>query len=206
MFRKTSLLIAAAVLTGCAGMSEQACLVSDWRTIGFEDGAAGRSVGTIARYRQQCAKHGVSPDLAAYRAGHAEGVETYCRPSRAFDVGRRGAAYQGVCPADLEPDFLEAYESGRRLHELESTVRQIDSRIAGNESEQERIKRELAEITASIASGETTAEERVELVARAAELGSRHSELGKENEALREERVGRVAELETYRQTLAYDF
>src|SRR5690606_9909555 len=77
------------VLAGCAGMSEQACLVSDWRTIGFEHGASGRPVSSFGTYRQQCARHGVAPDLEAYRAGHAAGVESYCRPSRGFDVGRR---------------------------------------------------------------------------------------------------------------------
>src|SRR6188508_963801 len=91
-------LAAAAILlalAGCAGMSEQACLTSDWRTVGFEDGSLGRSEATIGNYRKACAEHGVSPDLAEYRAGHAEGVQTYCRPANGFEVGHSGAAYQG---------------------------------------------------------------------------------------------------------------
>lgn len=196
----------ALAVTGCAGMSEQACLVSDWRTIGFEDGAAGRSVGSIGGYRQACARHGVAPDLASYRVGHAEGVEIYCRPGRGFEVGRRGAAYQGVCPAALEPDFVAAYESGRRLHDLESAVVGVDAQIASNGREQERIRGELAEITASIAGDEVEAEERVRLVARAAELGARHTELSAETEALRDERIIHAAALEDFRQALAFDF
>ena len=47
---------------------------ADWRTVGFEDGTAGRSEGGIGRYRQQCSEHGVTPDLESYRAGHAEGL------------------------------------------------------------------------------------------------------------------------------------
>ena len=43
------------LLAGCSGMSEQACATADWRTVGFEDGTAGRSEGSIGRYRQQCA-------------------------------------------------------------------------------------------------------------------------------------------------------
>src|SRR5690242_1789389 len=74
-------------LAGCAGMSQQACVSADWRTIGFTDGSLGRSVATIGSYRQQCGEHGVAPDLDAYRAGHAEGVQTYCRASNGFEVG-----------------------------------------------------------------------------------------------------------------------
>src|SRR5690606_5270646 len=163
-----------------AGMSEQACLASDWRTVGFEDGAAGRPVSTIGTYRQQCVKHGLSPDLELYRAGHDAGLESYCRPSRGFDVGRRGGTYQGVCPAGLETDFLAAYQSGRRLYDLEASMRAIDSRIAGNARAQEGIKQELTSIAATIASDETSGEERIHLVARAAELGKRHGELSNE--------------------------
>lgn len=206
MLRKPALTALALATVGCTGMSEQACLVSDWRTVGFEDGVAGRSVSSIGTYRQACAKHGVAPDLAAYRDGHSEGVEVYCRPRHGFEVGRGGGSYAGVCPAELEPEFLAAYDSGRRLYELESSVRRIDGRIASNEREQERIREELAAITAAIAGGETTTEEGVQLVARAAELGKRHSDLSNENEELAQERVGHAAALEDYRETLAYDF
>lgn len=197
-------LAAAAAGSGCAGMSEQACLASDWQTVGFEDGAAGRPVSTIGAYRQQCVKHGVSPDLYLYRAGHDAGLETYCRPSRGFDIGRRGGTYQGVCPAALEGDFLAGYQSGRRLYDLEASVRAIDARIAGNARAQEGIRKELTDIAATIASDETLAEERVQLVARAAELGKRHGELSSENGALEQERAVVAFELEAYRETLAY--
>ena len=200
------LLFLTALVSGCAGMSEQACLSSDWRGVGFEDGVRGRSVGQIGSYRQACSKHGVAPDLDAYRAGHAEGVEIYCRPTNGFDTGRRGTHYQGVCPSDLEPEFLTAYNSGRRLYELESALREIDNRIAYNERAQNEIKRELTDIAATIALDETTADERVRLVGEAAELGITFSELESENKTLREDRVVAALELEQYQQTLAYDF
>lgn len=207
MFPTRAFLIAlACALSGCAGMSEQACLVSDWRSVGFEDGTAGRTVGTIGTYRQSCSKHGISPDLESYRAGHAEGVEVYCRPGQGFEVGHRGGTYQGVCPIGLEEDFVLAYNSGRHLYELESAVRQVDSRIESNARTQENIKRELTGIAASMASSETSAEQRVLLVGQAAELGRRHGELSAENEALREERVLHELELRDYRQTLASEF
>jgi hypothetical protein len=92
-------------------MSEQACLSADWRTVGFEDGALGRAETSIARYRQQCGEYGVAPDLASYRAGYADGVRIYCRATNGFSVDHSGVAYQGVCPADLEPQFVAEYNA-----------------------------------------------------------------------------------------------
>ena len=37
------------LLGGCATMSEQECLVSDWRAIGYEDGVQGRSEAVIGK-------------------------------------------------------------------------------------------------------------------------------------------------------------
>jgi hypothetical protein len=191
-------------LTACTGMSEQACLVSDWRTVGFEDGTLGRPVGTIGSYRDACSKHGVTPNLDTYRAGHAEGVQVYCRPSQGFVVGHRGASYQSVCPADLEADFLTAYNSGRHLHELEYALREVDNLIAGNYNAQGNIKRELTAIAASMVSNETTAEERVFLVSRAAELGQTYGELSASIDALKQERVIHEQNLREYQETLAF--
>lgn len=196
-------LMGACALTGCAGMSEQACLVSDWRAVGFEEGATGRSVTSIGHYRQACSKHGVTPDLDAYRAGHAEGVEIYCRPNNGFEVGRSGATYQGVCPANLESAFLANYESGRHLFELESALRRIDSQIASNAAAQESIRAELTAIGVTMISNETTAEERLLLVSRSAELGSTYAELSASTDALKRERVVHEQELRRYQETLA---
>lgn len=202
--RSVLLLALSGVLTACTGMSEQACLTSDWRTVGFDDGTRGRPVGTIGNYHDACREHGVTPDLASYRAGHGEGVEIYCRPSRGFEVGHGGAVYQGVCPADLEADFLAAYNSGRRLHELEYLLREVDNLIANNYSAQDNIKRELTAIAASMVSSETTAEQRVLFVSRAAELGQTYGELSASIDALKQERVIHERNLREYQETLAF--
>lgn len=203
LFRAACVIALATMLASCAGMSEQACLASDWRTVGFEDGSRGRPVSAIGSYREACARHGVSPDLDGYRAGHADGVRTYCRPTQGFSAGRSGANYRGVCPADLEPDFLAAFESGRHLYELESSLQRVDARIAANERERVAIREEMTAIAATMAASDTTTEERVLLVSRAAELGRRHGELAAESEALSEERAIRERDLRDYQQTLS---
>ncbi|MGD2167496.1 MAG: DUF2799 domain-containing protein, partial [Gammaproteobacteria bacterium] len=126
---RAACLVIAASLCGCAGLSEEQCLSMDWRTVGFEDGARGRPVQSIGNYRQACGEYGVTADLDEYRAGHADGIEAYCRPTRGFEAGRSGSRYHGVCPADSEAEFLEAYSSGRQLYELESALTLIERQI-----------------------------------------------------------------------------
>ena len=204
--RILSLGAAVYLIAGCSGMSEQACVTADWRTVGFEDGTAGRSEGGIGRYRQQCSEHGVTPDLEAYRAGHAEGVRIYCKESNGFAVGHSGAQYQGVCPADLEPAFLAEYNSGHRLHELESALGSVDSRIASNYRTQENIKQELTDIGIKMIATETTAEQRLTMVTRSADLGRRYGELTTEIQQLERERAVAERSLFEYRATLAAAF
>ena len=47
--RLLSLGVIAYFAAGCSGMSEQACVSADWRTVGFEDGTLGRSEAGIGR-------------------------------------------------------------------------------------------------------------------------------------------------------------
>lgn len=194
------------LMAGCSGMSEQACVTADWRTVGFEDGTLGRSEATIGRYRQQCADHGVAPDLDSYRAGHADGVRVYCRESNGFAVGHSGATYQGVCPADLEAAFVAEYNAGRRLNELESALASVDSRIAGNYRAQENIKQELTDIAAEMIATDTTPERRVAMVTHSAELGRRYGELTNEIRDLERDRALAERDLLDYRATLAAAF
>jgi hypothetical protein len=127
----------------------------------------------------------------------------YCRPSNGFDRGRSGSRYQGVCTGGAEADFLDAYNAGRMLYDLESALHSIDSRIVGNQRAQENIKKELVDIAATIALDDTSPDERVRLVADAAQLGSRYSDIENETKALREERVVVALDLADYRVSLS---
>jgi hypothetical protein len=204
--RLVLLCVVACVFAGCSGMSEQACVTADWRTVGFEDGTLGRSAANIGSYRNACAEHGVAPNLEEYRAGHSEGVEIYCRDSNGFAVGRSGAVYQGVCPAELEAAFVSEYNAGRHLYELESALHNVDARIAGNYRAQEGIKQELTSIAAQMIAAETTAEQRVAMVTRSADLGRRYGQLTTEIQQLERDRAVAERALLEYQQTLAATF
>ena len=127
-------------------------------------------------------------------------------PTQGFDVGRHGGGYQGVCPANLEAEFLTAYNSGRRLYELESALQRVDNQIATNLRTQENIKQELTQIGVSMVSSETTAEQRVLFVSRAADLGQRYGQIDTETDVLREQRVVHELALRDYQETLAFGF
>jgi Protein of unknown function (DUF2799) len=193
-------------LAGCAGMSEQQCAVTDWRSVGFEDGAAGRTVSAVGNYRQACSKYGYTPDLDAYRTGHAEGVEVYCRPGRGFEVGRSGQRYQGVCPAESEGEFLDAYADGRHLHELESALYAVNGQINGKQGRIAQLKKNIAAGSAQIVASETPAEDRARLLVEIADMAKEQGELEKEIVALESDRVLREQDLAAYQQTLAYGY
>ncbi|HEU4619642.1 MAG TPA: DUF2799 domain-containing protein [Gammaproteobacteria bacterium] len=190
-------------LGGCAGLSEQECQVSDWRTIGFEDGAAGRPVGNIGNYRQSCSKYGITPNLDAYRSGHEEGAREFCKPGNGFEAGRNGARYAGVCPADLEPEFLAAYNQGHHLYELESTLRATTQQIAYKKDELEKLKKASISNAAAIVSDDTPAADRAALLTQTADNAKRQGELEKEISSLEATRVLQEQELLSYRATVA---
>ncbi len=208
MTRSTSVLapLLALALSGCAAMNEQQCLVSDWRSVGFEDGALGRPVETIGNYRQACTKHGVSPDLESYRSGHADGVESFCQPVKGFNYGHSGASYRGVCPADLEGSFLAAYNEGRQLHELEAALRSADAQIAQRQRALETLKADIADTEAALIAEGVSASERVILLNETKELARQHGIIEAEIIELERDRVLRAQALFDYREALAADF
>jgi len=194
------------MLSGCATMNQQECMVSDWRTVGFEDGALGRPPETIGNYRQACAKHGVSPDFDRYRSGHAEGVQSFCQPVKGFNYGRSGASYRGVCPADLEYEFLAAYNDGRHLYELEAAVRGADAQIAQRYRALENIKVEITDKEAALVTEGTSAADRIVLLAETKELARQHGLIEAEIVELQRDRTLHAQALFDYRNTVAFEF
>jgi Protein of unknown function (DUF2799) len=123
-------LLCAALLSACAtGMGKDECVTADWRTIGFEDGARGLPADRIGFHRVACAKHQVTPDLAAYTDGRERGLVEYCLPRNGYRVGLNGGGYANVCPAATEPAFVNAYRWGRQIHDARSDLRSTQARL-----------------------------------------------------------------------------
>lgn len=191
------------VMSGCASMSGEECVATDWSAVGFEDGARGYTSERFSKHRKACAKHGVTADFGAYQAGRDQGLVEYCQPGRGFDVGVSGGRYYGVCNVNLEADFLDAYNAGYHLYTLRANVNRADSSISAKERELDRIEDEIRQKEAALIGEETTTEERVLLLVDLKDLSERTGQLEAEIKDLFEERARHQAELENYQVRVA---
>ncbi|MCS6622760.1 DUF2799 domain-containing protein [Roseibacterium beibuensis] len=171
-----ALIIAAAAggavlaLGSCATMSAEQCMAGDWSGQGYVDGQQGLTMSRLDDHAKACAEHGVTPDAGAYAAGRRQGLVQYCTLPKGFEVGRTGSGYAGVCPSELETDFMYGYRDGQVVHAAEqalsnargqveslgSRLEELDEKIVGKQAEaraeglteaqREEIRKRIAEI------------------------------------------------------------
>lgn len=190
--------------SGCATMDKSECLTVDWRTVGYEDGAAGYSGERIGQHRKACAKHGVAPNLAEYQLGRDAGLREYCVPATGFRIGSQGYSYNGVCPPELDEQFLSAFESGRHLYELRARVATAIDQLSAKRSAMQAAETSIAEQTALIASHDATKEQRVQAAVDVKHLAEKIGRLKEEIRQLEHEKIHYERDLEEYRATLTY--
>jgi hypothetical protein len=197
------LTVAALALSGCASMNANECRSVDWRTIGYEDGAAGRAGDHIAQHRKACAKHGVSPDFARYQLGREEGLNEYCKPANGFRIGENGSNYAGVCPTALEGSFVSAYSSGRHLFTLQSRISEVANQLHERRRELDRIDEDITKDSVTIVSSDSRADERAAALVETKRLAERAGRLKTEIRQLERDKIRYELELEDYRATVA---
>jgi hypothetical protein len=192
------------LLTACStSMTRDECRTVDWRTVGYEDGVAGRPGDRIARHRKDCAEHGVTPDLDAYLSGRSAGLREYCQPNNGYRAGVTGAIYYDTCPAELAPAFLAAYESGRELYVRERRVTDADQAIEARRAEIARLESSIASRAFVLANNSATPEERTQALLDTRNHAERIGRLKAEISTLEQERARYAQELEVYRSTVA---
>lgn len=157
-------LIALALLSGCATLNQSECLNADWRTIGLEDGARGYPLARIGDHREACAEHGVQPALGEYRAGHEEGLRLFCVPRNAYRLGLRGEAYRGVCPEEVESEFLAYYTTGREIHRLEQQLHRDERTLRELQREYDTYRQRMERKEARLVDEELTRQQRQRLL------------------------------------------
>jgi len=197
------LLLIASGLSGCATMSGDECLTSDWHAIGFEDGSRGYDANRLGNHRKACAKHGVTPDFASYQAGHDEGLGRYCQPSRGFNVGSAGGSYNGVCATHREREFVDAYNSGYHLYQLRGRVSSAKSQIHNKKQALEENEELMKDKGVILIAADTPTEDRVRIVIDLNELAESNGKLKAEIEQLLENRAHHEHELADYEAVLA---
>jgi hypothetical protein len=194
-----SLALIALATGGCSTMSETECQAVEWRTIGYEDGVAGYPGSHIAKHRKACAKYGVRPDLALYQQGREEGLREHCQPANGYRIGVRGGSYGGICPADLEPAFVSAFEEGRQLYTLEARLANAESQLHAKRKELDRVQHDIVESSAAAVSKDSTGQQRADAVVDTANLAERAGRLKEEIRKLESDRARYELDLDEYR-------
>lgn len=153
--------MAAALLAvaGCETMSAEECAAADWQALGFED-AAQRGASQLADRTESCAEKGISADADSYRRGFDDGMYQFCQPARGFQFARRGGAFNGYCPGELQRDFNYAYSDGRRVFMAEQDLQQARSEVSRLENERRELDDDIGSHERTIANPNTTEADR----------------------------------------------
>jgi hypothetical protein len=207
MKRLTSaLLLACFAASGCVSsqLSKSECLVADWRTVGYEDGAAGRGADRIGRHRKACADAGVQPDLVAYQAGREAGLAEYCRAANGYRVGLAGGSYAGICPVELAAEFESAYAEGHDTYVRQQRLNNTVSRLASSRRQLEEIEKKLVAQGLVVLDSSSTTEQRALALTETKQLAERKSRLQTEIAQLEVDRRHYERELEAHPAPLAY--
>lgn len=157
-------------VTGCQTISEEACLSGSWEDIGFKDGEAGRSRSRLADISERCAKFNVTPDRDAYIRGLELGLQRYCGPNTGYEHGRDGQSPNAECEAGGFDDYLDGFEEGAVVHQLE---RERDALVSQWTDRRDAYQN----VTNRLESDELTAKERRRLEKKAARLANTMDDL-----------------------------
>jgi len=116
MIRILSLLVISLGLAACASLSKESCVAGNWYEIGLRDGSNGFSAERRFDHEKACDKHGVPVQVQVdeYLKGREAGVRLYCTPENGYQLGLQIDYYRDVCPADMKPAFVRAYNLGRQ--------------------------------------------------------------------------------------------
>lgn len=150
-------------LSGCATMSKEECKQADWYLKGVEDATQGFPLDRVIEHGKACARVNIVPDMKEYRQGHAKGARLYCVPEKGYSEGRNGAAYNGICPAELEPAFLRAYGDGQELYRIQQNIDRMVSEINSSQSQIDSNYNEISQLKFEIVNSREEQERRYKM-------------------------------------------
>jgi hypothetical protein len=178
--------------------------MADWRAVGFEDGSRGVAANSFGSHRKVCADHGVAAGFDDYLAGHAQGLESFCRPQNGARLGGSGYRYTGVCPEHLEAAFLDAHAESFGLYERQAAINRIDRQLIANQNRISEIEYLLVKRTAQLLTPTMLPGERAGLVVQLKQLGEEKGALEESIHHLEHERAVAEEDYESYRSQVAY--
>ncbi len=129
MIRYLLLPAAAVAIASCAPISEDQCRGGDWASIGQKDGQNGRSASVLEKYAETCGEFGIAPNRDTYLEARLRGLQSYCTPQNAYQIGRNGGRLNNVCEPQVQQFIRPAFQKGERYHEISERMDKIDDRI-----------------------------------------------------------------------------
>jgi hypothetical protein len=119
-----------ATFSGCASLSKDECLSADWQDIGVRDGANGQPEEYLIQHSTACAKVGVTPDRERWLAGRDQGLERFCTPQRAYQIGENGSGFDAAICRNFDQERLfDAYNKGRDVNRIFNELGSIENEI-----------------------------------------------------------------------------
>ena len=100
------------LLTGCAAMNEDDCMLADWQAIGYQTGVEGEGTSSFTQYQKDCSKYQIKADFNAFKLGHQQGVDDFCIQERGENDGAAGANFNTLCTRSRYPAYYKGYEVG----------------------------------------------------------------------------------------------
>lgn len=85
-------LSALSLLAACANTAEDYAKAGDWEAVGYSDGVRGKQHRTAGDFKDYS-----NVNVNDYAQGYLKGVEEYCNPNHAYQIGLSGNYYEGVC-------------------------------------------------------------------------------------------------------------
>lgn len=144
------LCLLALLISGCATMSKDECKQADWYLKGVDDATQGFALDRVIEHGKACARINIVPDMKEYREGHGKGARLYCVPEKGYSEGRNGAAYNGICPAAAEGNFLRAYNDGQELYAIQNRINDMHGQISSNSSQINNRYNDIAQLRREI--------------------------------------------------------
>ena len=128
------------LLSACATLSKQECVVGDWQAIGYNDGVAGYAADRLASHTKACAKASVTPDYQLWERGRQLGLKQYCTVTSAYNIGRRGQKLNNVCPITLANSLQVANQKGLDYYSLDNQLDKDKRLLETTELEFKKLK------------------------------------------------------------------
>ncbi len=119
------------LVSACATMNQEECLLAEWKAVGLEHGTNG-SKNKIQKIVKDCSKFDISPNTEEYNAGYQQGLNVFCTYENGVLKGKAGVGHKNVCSVSFHKDFYDGYEPYYAVSHTRNTIRHKKSSVATN--------------------------------------------------------------------------